>query len=107
LIAVADETVSAPKPAPPDSGTQRAPRSENQWALIWRQFRKRYLAVASGGVILMLVSVSIFAPLIANDRPIYYFGYNQFAYTSAFRTLNVVMIKSNAGEDGQWSGAEG
>jgi len=104
---VADEVVSAPKTAPADSGILRAGRSENQWALIWRQFRKRRLAVASGCVILVLVTVSIFAPMIANDRPIYYLGYNQFAYSSAFRTLNVVMIKSTAGKDSQWSGTEG
>ncbi|MEO1998887.1 MAG: hypothetical protein ABGZ17_26875, partial [Planctomycetaceae bacterium] len=104
---MADEVGTDRKIATGDRGISRAARSENQWALIWRQFRKRRLAVASGIVILLLVTVSVFAPFIANDRPIYYSGYNQFAYSSAFRTLNVVMLKSANPEDAQWSGAEG
>ena len=63
------------------------PRGQSQWELIAREFRKRRLAVAASLVILCLVTVSIFAPLLANDRPIYYVGINRFEYLEAARTL--------------------
>jgi len=63
------------------------PRGQSQWGLIAREFRKRRLAVAASFVILLLVTVSIFAPLLANDRPIYYVGFNRFEYQEAARTL--------------------
>ena len=68
---------------------QRAtpPRGQSQWELIAREFRKRRLAVAASLVILCLVTISIFAPLLANDRPIYYVGFNRFEYQEAARTL--------------------
>jgi len=55
--------------------------------LIAREFGKRRLAVVAACVILSLVTISIFAPLIANDRPLYYVGFNRFEYQEAARTL--------------------
>lgn len=48
-----------------------------------REFRKRRLAVVAAFIILVLVSISIFAPLLAHDRPIYYVGINRFEFREA------------------------
>lgn len=69
------------------------PASQSQWALIWRQFRKRRLAVACAGVILTLITISIFAPFLANDRPLMYRGVNRFEYREAIRTLREVLSR--------------
>ena len=63
------------------------PRGKSQWALIWTEFCKRRLALGAAGLILFLITTSIFAPLLANARPIYYFGFNRFEYQEAARTL--------------------
>ena len=62
-------------------------RGQSQWELIAREFGKRRLAVVAACVILTLVTISIFAPLLANDRPLYYVGFNRFEYQEAARTL--------------------
>lgn len=64
---------------------------QSQWVLIWRQFRRRRLAVAAAVVIALLFGVSIFAPLIAHDRPLYYVGSNRFDYQEAARTLRALL----------------
>ncbi len=64
---------------------------QSQWILIWRQFRRRRLAVAAAVVIVLLFGVSIFAPLIAHDRPLYYVGSNRFDYQEAARTLRALL----------------
>ena len=74
------------------SNTARPPaaRGQSQSAIIWREFRKRHLAVAAAAVILLLMTTSIFAPLLANDAPIYYFGFNRFEYQEASRNLRAM-----------------
>lgn len=69
--------------------TAAAPRGrgQSQWELIAREFAKRRLAVVAACLILNLVTISIFAPLLANDRPLYYVGFNRFEYQEASRTL--------------------
>ncbi len=70
------------------SGAQTARgRGQSQWELIAREFGKRRLAVVAAFLILSLVTISIFAPLLANDRPLYYVGFNRFEYQEAARTL--------------------
>jgi len=64
---------------------------QSQWALIWRQFRRRKLAVLCAGVIVLLATTSIFAPFLANDRPLYYHGVNRFEIREAVRTLREVV----------------
>lgn len=44
--------------------------SEGYWAITWRQFRKRALAMVGLALVLVLALVAILAPLLANDRPI-------------------------------------
>lgn len=100
--AAAPETYTPPPPGEPARDVGDAPpppeimigeplSQESQWALVWRQFRKRKAAVAAGAVILLLVSACVFAPLIANDRPIAYRGANRFAYEDAYRTVRVML----------------
>lgn len=64
---------------------------QSQWALLWRQFRRRKLAVFCAGVIVLFASISIFAPFLANDRPLYYRGVNRFEFREAVRTLREVV----------------
>ncbi|OYW17474.1 MAG: hypothetical protein B7Z55_12465 [Planctomycetales bacterium 12-60-4] len=66
---------------------------QSQWALIWRQFRKRRIAVACAAVIVALITISIFAPFLANDRPLYYRGSNRFEYREAVRTIREVLAR--------------
>ena len=60
---------------------------QTQTAVIWRQFRKRKAAVFCAGVIIFLVVISIWAPFLANGRPLYYRGTNRFEFREAVRTL--------------------
>lgn len=73
--------------------TPQRTTDQSQWALIWRQFRKRRLAVACAFVILCLISVSVFAPFLANDRPLYYRGSNRFEYREAVRTCREILSR--------------
>ena len=40
------------------------------WRMVWRHFKKKHLSIAGLGVTIFLFAVAIFAPLLANDRPI-------------------------------------
>lgn len=73
--------------------------SQSQWALVWREFRKRKLAVVCGVVIVVLATLSVFAPFLANDRPVFYRGVNRFAYSEAQRTIEVVLMKQGDAAD--------
>lgn len=79
-------------------------QGQSQWRLIWREFRKRKLAVASAGVIAILMLTSIWAPFLANDRPLYYEGVNRFRYSASLRTIEGALVRlanhrrSNPGE---------
>ena len=56
-----------------------------------REFRKRRLAVAAAVVVMTLVTISVFAPLLANDRPIYFVGINRSEFREAARTLRGIV----------------
>lgn len=45
-------------------------KSESYWAFTWRQLKRNYLAMFGLWVVIFLFLVAIFAPLLANDRPI-------------------------------------
>jgi peptide/nickel transport system permease protein len=99
-LALAD-TRSNPEPTPALKDTANPadaapPRhiklGESQWALIWREFRHRRLAVVSAYVIVVLATISIFAPFLANSKPILYQGFNRFEYREASRTMGVVLL---------------
>ena len=76
---------------PAKEGGQSKNSGQGQWALIWREFRRHPRAVVSLCLILLLVTASVCAPFLANDRPIYYRGYNRFEYSQSLRTLGVVI----------------
>ncbi len=76
-----------------DSSAQEMLQPQNQWALIRRGFYKWKLAVFSLYVIVFLVSISIFAPFIANDMPITYVGKNRFEYKQAYLYLTSQLPK--------------
>lgn len=83
-------------PSPPAANVQAAPvkvvhSAESQWALVWREFKKRKLALASLGLIVCLITISVTAPFLADNRPLYYRGYNRFEYRESLRTLLAVM----------------
>jgi peptide/nickel transport system permease protein len=46
-------------------------RRQGYWRLVWRQFRRKKLAIAALGLLALLVGVALFAPFLAGDRPIY------------------------------------
>lgn len=73
--------------APTSTTRLRASAQQSQWALIKREFCKRRLAVAALLILVALVSASVFAPLLANDRPLYYVGINRFEFRETGRSL--------------------
>lgn len=66
---------------------------QSQWQLILKEFAKRRLAVASAGVIFFLILASIWAPFLANDRPLYYVGANRAAYRESLRTCQGALVQ--------------
>lgn len=46
------------------------PRKQSYWRIVWKQFRRDRVAVAGLGLVLILFVIALFAPLIANDRPL-------------------------------------
>jgi peptide/nickel transport system permease protein len=45
-------------------------RSEGYWAITWRQFKQRRLAMSGLILVVIVIVVATVAPLLANDRPI-------------------------------------
>lgn len=66
---------------------------QSQWQLIWKEFAKRKLALLSAAVIFALIQASIWAPFLANDRPLYYVGANRAAYRESLRTCQGALIQ--------------
>ena len=89
------ETTIPSTPIKPDEDRQpdalHIPESENQWKLVWREFRRRRLAVAAYYVIVVLLTISIFAPFLANDRPLVYRGVNHRQHREATRNIGAVI----------------
>jgi len=83
-------------PAPPDIAATLPRPEESQWQLVWRQFRKRKLAVLASWLILLFVTLAVFAPLLANDRPLAYRGANRFDYSEGVRSVRVLLRRAAA-----------
>ncbi|MBA3315734.1 MAG: ABC transporter permease [Planctomycetaceae bacterium] len=81
-------------PAPPDVAATTPRPEESQWTLVWKEFRKRKLAVFVSWLILVFVSLAIFAPLLANDRPLAYRGANRFDYAEGVRSVRVLLRRA-------------
>lgn len=78
----------------------QASAQQSQWALIKREFCKRRMAVAAWLILVALVSASVFAPILANDRPLYYVGINRFEFRETARSLRGLIGQlANAGAE--------
>lgn len=51
--------------------TTAATTPRSYWQMVWHHFKKKRLAVTGLWVSLLLFFVAIFAPLLANDRPLF------------------------------------
>jgi peptide/nickel transport system permease protein len=48
----------------------RKQRKQSYWRLVWKQFRRDRVAVAGLILVILLFVIAVFAPVIANDRPL-------------------------------------
>lgn len=53
------------------AGTAAAATPRSYWQMVWHHFKKKRLAVIGLWVSLLLFLIAIFAPLLANDRPLF------------------------------------
>lgn len=85
-------TASTPSAVPhvDSSSSEKKSQANDQWSLVWKNFRKSRLAVVGVLLICSLVLISIFAPFLANGKPLWYRGYNRFLYQDAYRTLSIL-----------------
>ncbi|MCA9116320.1 MAG: ABC transporter permease, partial [Planctomycetaceae bacterium] len=81
--------VAEPLAAEPETVVPHS--AESQWSLVWKEFRQRRLALFCAVLVVLLATVAIFAPFLANDRPLYYVGVNRFQYVEAARTARVML----------------
>ena len=63
----------------------RTKDSQSYWAIVWQQFRKRRLAWIGLTIAVVFVLTAMFAPLIANNKPIVA-RWNGKLYFPAFTT---------------------
>lgn len=61
--------------------------SRDYWETVWGQFRKRRSARVALVLLLLLYAVAIYAPFLANDRPLLFEGTDAGAYRKARREL--------------------
>jgi len=66
----------------PDPQRDEHAQPDGAWAITWRQFRKNRLAMAGVSLGLVLAGLAVFAPLVANGRPLYIRGYLTNFYDS-------------------------
>lgn len=82
---------TGPSPPAPAPALETLPRGESQWTIIYREFRKRRLAVLSYVVLVIVAATAIFAPFLANDRPIAYRGYNRGEFERARSVVRALL----------------
>jgi len=46
-------------------------KKQSYWRLVWRQFRKRRMAMAALGFVLLILGIGLIAPFLAQERPLY------------------------------------
>lgn len=79
-------------------------KKQSYSAIVWRQYKKNRLALAGLGVVFLLFIVAIFAPLIANDRPLmmHYKGnwyFPAFSLSADLRGMDFEELKKNEDKD--------
>ncbi len=87
------DPVETEVPKTPEESLAELPHGESQWDIIAREFRKERGAVFAAFVIIVIATVSILAPFLANDRPIAYRGINPGGYERARRTAGALMFQ--------------
>ncbi|MDH4128994.1 MAG: ABC transporter permease subunit [Spirochaetota bacterium] len=50
--------------------SQKNKKIETYWSIVWKQFRKKKSAIISVWIIVFFFFIAIFAPLLANNRPL-------------------------------------
>ncbi len=76
-------------------------RNDGYWRSVWREFRRKKLSMAGLVVVAVLISVALFAPLIANSRPYIYVN-NGKAYFPIF--FNYAELRDVDLRDGRYPG---
>ncbi|MFO1021798.1 MAG: ABC transporter permease [Planctomycetales bacterium] len=76
-----------------ESEVSKRSRANDQWSIVRREFCRHKMAVTATFVVVFLLTVSVFAPFLANGSPIYYRGYNRFLYAEASRTLRTIALR--------------
>lgn len=72
------------------------------WAIVWRQFRRRKLAVASLGVLIFLGFVALASPFLAGDTPIYLKMQGKtYWFPNLFTYKDIVSIEFDRWEPGE------
>lgn len=86
--------------------------SKDYWDLVFGQLRKRRSVIVASLLLVLLYAVAIYAPFLANDRPLVFTGTDYGSYRGAQRLVplaaNDLADKALRGEDGfnEWAAAE-
>jgi len=86
--------------------------SKDYWDLVLGQLKKRKSVRIAVALLVGLYAVAIFAPLLANDRPLYFEGTNYGEYRAAHRLVTLVagdlLRKVESGQQGfdDWEAKE-
>ncbi|MDG2149982.1 MAG: ABC transporter permease [Planctomycetota bacterium] len=94
------------------AGGKRDTYSKDYWDLVLGQLKKRKSVRVALALLVGLYAVAIFAPLLANDRPLYFEGTNYGEYRAAHRLVTLVagdlLRKVESGEKGfvDWEAKE-
>ena len=82
----------------------RAPYSKDYWDLVLGQLRKRKSVRLAAALLALLYATAIYAPFLANDKPLLYEGTNYSEYRAAHRLIRVVAAdlvkKAEQGREG-------
>ena len=86
--------------------------SKDYWDLVLGQLKKRKSVRIAVALLVGLYAVAIYAPLLANDRPLYFEGTNYGEYRAAHRLVTLaagdLLGKAEAGQQGfdDWEAKE-
>lgn len=78
-----------------ENGRDSENKSESDWQITWRQFKKNKVGMAGLVIVYILFGIAVFAPLIANGLPYYMYGSVTIFYdndVSAFRDFRKRVI---------------
>lgn len=81
MAAPTTTTTHEPEPAAPD-GAGAALAGQDAWSVAWRQLRRNGLAMGALVVLALMAGVAVFAPLLANGRPLFLRGHLTNVYES-------------------------